>query len=1012
MKYGILCWFCLNAVCVKAQSFRYKTYSTKDGLSSNIVLYAVKDDSGFLWIATGNGLNRFDGNAFDHFFNNPADSTSIASNEINNVFIDSKKNLWVTTMAGLSLYHSPTQTFSNYAPDTLVMPTIGHLYPAIAEDHYGKIWLGGWYDLLLFDTATKKFTSSGWSTFADKVKPANGNHSRVVVLGIQPKSTHEFWVLTTYGLFSVHTKNLQFRFHPFTEVKDYYGCQLNYVEKDGSVWIGTYNNGIISYNPGNDKWTRFTTPVEYRVHAGWDWAYGITQFSGDTLMYCSQKTVLFLLRGQSIITNKLLNETGSLNAGSYLYNIIKNGNNYWLLSGAGITKMYPAKEIFTLVKNPGLRMVGKIFPLQEPGTFITGNDSAKRVFMFDEQKNKVELVVEENGQPLKAYLSSFKIVNNETSLLCTDENLYRYNRLTNTATLVPLPSNRFANNPRWVRNIVTDHKQKAWIRLRRQGIVEYDLKKNTAEYLSIIPQKEQTTFCSMYFDTVANELWVGVENQGMYLYNTITKKTTHYLFNIAPSQKGATINALCGGVKGILYASDVNYGLFAINTVTKKFVRYTAYDGLANNNGNFICKDAAGNIWISHTEGISRFDTVSKIFSNYPELKEAAVYASFLNTDEKGNVLLPSPEGFYRWNVNSFAGSKPVGKLYTRNVFTPEHSLPINDVYDFPPGQNNIGFQFGYLLFDDEGPDDHRVIFLQYQLNKGEWVNLKNENTISFSTLAPDKYVLNVREKNNPSQVLTIRFIIHPPFYKTWWFLLASGLFCAGMVFFLFKRRLASVKKRAAFKQKIAETEMMALRAQMNPHFIFNCISSIDNFILDNDKDNASSYLNKFAKLIRNILDNSINEVIPFWKDWETIKLYLELEQLRSNGRFSYSLHADEDLLNGHYKIPPLIIQPYIENAIHHGLNALTGKAGILTIEARLKGQALEYSIQDNGIGRKKAAEKASLSPSHQSYGLQLTQERIGLFNEQKENNVLIADQYDNNGAPAGTRVAVVLKKI
>lgn len=232
----------------------------------------------------------------------------------------------------------------------------------------------------------------------------------------------------------------------------------------------------------------------------------------------------------------------------------------------------------------------------------------------------------------------------------------------------------------------------------------------------------------------------------------------------------------------------------------------------------------------------------------------------------------------------------------------------------------------------------------------------------------------------------------------------------AAVVTSIFRYRLDTIKKQSALKQKVAETEMMALRAQMNPHFIFNCISSIDNFILGNEKEKASNYLNKFAKLIRNILESSKTEVVPFWKDWETLQLYLELEKLRSNGKFTCNTYASEALLKGHYKIPALVIQPYVENAIHHGLMQRDDSNGQLTIIADIKNEVLCFTIQDNGIGRKRSAQlRQTNTVQHNSYGMQLSEERIALFNQSKENNITVTDLTDEDGIAKGTLVEVRL---
>jgi ligand-binding sensor domain-containing protein len=1003
MKYGILFCMCLQFALASAQTFQFKTYTTKDGLSSNNVSYAIKDDKGFLWIASNNGLNRFDGNAFDHFFNNPADSTSIASNEIHNLFIDSKKQLWVTTMAGLSLYHSHTQTFSNYAPDTTIISKIGSSYPGIAEDSKGNIWIGCSYGLLVFNPATKKFSNSGWASFADKVKPADANHSRVVVLCVKDKNNKEFWLMTTYGLFSVHTESKDFRYYPYPGIKDYYGCQLNYIDDQGQLWIGTYNHGIISYNPATDRWAKHTTPTYKKLQPNWDWAYGITQFSGDTLLYCSQKEPVFIKKNQtaaSVIEDSSL--THIFPRKGYV-NFIKDGNRFWLLSYTGITKVFPSTKIFSLNAADQFQFPGRINQIAGKENVIALSDLTRPGILYNLQTNQVQAIKDNTGKPLNGDLFTAKKISGDAYFLVTNKALYRYKESSNTARNIILPGKIHTDNPYALRNIEYKHSS-TWIRDRLQGIIEYNNLSGDIRYLDIGKSSKTPTYSSMLYDSVKQELWIGMENNGVYIYNTLNKKSTHYPFNIPPSQKGATFTAMAKGNGETIYAADYNYGLLAINTNTKKIQRYSSFDGLASNTCNFLCKDATGNIWLSTTEGLSRFDTATKTFSNFPELKEATVYASFISAGENGHLFLAAPKGFYRWNADNFVATKTTGKLYIRNVTLGDKAIGIDSSFRLCHDENNLSFQFGYRCLDAEAKP-----VLLYQLNNGEWLPLSNENKVSFSNLSPNQYVITVKEKNDSSQVLLIRLIIQPPFYKTWWFLLLAALLVAVIVFYLFRRRLQTVKKQAALKQKVAETEMMALRAQMNPHFIFNCISSIDNFILDNDKDNASSYLNKFAKLIRNILDNSKNEVVPFWKDWETLKLYLELEQLRSNNKFSYTLQADEGLLSGHYKIPPLIIQPYIENAIHHGLNPLTDRKGELFLKAALKDTILEFTITDNGVGRKKAAVKDSVSPSHQSYGLQLTKERIHLFNEEKGNDISIKDLYDEHGNPMGTTVVVLL---
>ncbi len=239
---------------------------------------------------------------------------------------------------------------------------------------------------------------------------------------------------------------------------------------------------------------------------------------------------------------------------------------------------------------------------------------------------------------------------------------------------------------------------------------------------------------------------------------------------------------------------------------------------------------------------------------------------------------------------------------------------------------------------------------------------------------------------------------------------LISAVFIFSILYYQRSRRNEIETKKIK-----AELENEVLRAQMNPHFIFNSLNSIENFIMKNEKRLASDYLNKFARLIRMILDSSLNGVVPIAKDMEALQLYIDLEQLRFNNKFSYSTIIDPILLNGDYKIPSLLIQPYVENAIVHGLSHSDDLNLFLSVTAQLKNNNIIYTITDNGIGRLQAAiYKEQNKPFYKSVGLHITEERIKNFNRHpgKDESVLITDLYNSDGTSAGTKIEITLKAV
>jgi len=222
-------------------------------------------------------------------------------------------------------------------------------------------------------------------------------------------------------------------------------------------------------------------------------------------------------------------------------------------------------------------------------------------------------------------------------------------------------------------------------------------------------------------------------------------------------------------------------------------------------------------------------------------------------------------------------------------------------------------------------------------------------------------------------------------------------------------QQLESEKTKSELQQQATDLEMQALRAQMNPHFIFNSLNSINRFILQNNRQQASEYLTKFSKLVRMILQNSQASLITLESELESLQLYLEMEALRFNYHFAYKISVPKNLDIDMLKVPPLIIQPYVENAIWHGLMHKEEK-GQLDIEVSQENNYLFFKITDDGIGRKQSAALASKSATkHKSMGLRITADRIAMMEtaNEIESPVTINDLVNADGSAAGTEVII-----
>lgn len=306
-----------------------------------------------------------------------------------------------------------------------------------------------------------------------------------------------------------------------------------------------------------------------------------------------------------------------------------------------------------------------------------------------------------------------------------------------------------------------------------------------------------------------------------------------------------------------------------------------------------------------------------------------------------------------------------------------------------------------------------------FRLNQDSvWLQL-NEGNVNLAKLAPGDYILQVTGSNdsgvmNPTGD-TLYISILPPYYQTWWFRL---LLIAGVVLIVFiiqrnriKRIRHEEKLKTEFNKQLAQAETKALRAQMNPHFIFNSLNSINSFVIDQKHEMASDYLIKFSKLIRLILDNSRSETISLEKELETLRLYVLLESARFDNKFICVFHIFEDVNINSIMIPPMLLQPFVENAIWHGLMQKDGE-GTITIDIKkTEEEYLNISIIDDGIGRARAAELKSKLATHKSHGLKVTSQRIDMINKLNSTGaqVNIFDLKDDQGNATGTKVEVII---
>lgn len=288
-----------------------------------------------------------------------------------------------------------------------------------------------------------------------------------------------------------------------------------------------------------------------------------------------------------------------------------------------------------------------------------------------------------------------------------------------------------------------------------------------------------------------------------------------------------------------------------------------------------------------------------------------------------------------------------------------------------------------------------------------------SKRTISYQSLAPGTYEFYVKaitdEGRDSTNEIRYRLRITPPFWRSWWFLLLLFLFLLGMGWGVLQMRFSAALKTREMEKRMVELESSALRAQMNPHFIFNVLGSIQSYMLDNDADAANDYLSQFAVLVRQALANARNPLISLAKEIDALRYYLQLECMRFNQSFSFEIIVGANIDCQHTLIPPLLVQPYVENAIVHGISELPIN-GTVKIEFAKKGNALICTITDNGPGITDTVEEET-NDDHESVGMLVTKERLQILNQshQVQSHVVVVDCNNQDPTQKGTKVILTL---
>ncbi|MDR6969191.1 ligand-binding sensor domain-containing protein [Flavobacterium arsenatis] len=436
--------------------------------------------------------------------------------------------------------------------------------------------------------------------------------------------------------------------------------------------------------------------------------------------------------------------------------------------------------------------------------------------------------------------------------------------------------------------------------------------------------------------------------------------------------------------------------------------RITIKNGLSNNNCRRIEVDDRS-LWIVTDDGFDIFDFKTKKVKNAAlNLCIKGITINDVFVDDK-TVGLATNQGVYYFNKNIIEDIN-LPKFRFTSILANGKKLNTSEDIVLKHNENNINIKFNTIHFKSLGNYNYEYRLKAY--DDTWYFQPSTTKNINYLALNPGQYKFEIRVKlgDNYTETQEINFLIKKPFWLQYWFIAFSILLFLGLLFLVYRWAEIKTKKSQELKEQLALSQLTALRSQMNPHFLFNVLNSVQGLIYSNQKNKATDYLGKFSDLMRKILDSSDKNEVTIEKEFETIDLYVSLEKARFEDDFEYKISFPENVDLSQYKIPSMIIQPFVENAIKHGLMHKEGQKR-LEIKAEILNDIWCFTIDDNGIGRKASEIINQKIKKHISFATKAIENRVKLINKTTDVTIDIEtiDKKSKLEEPLGTRIKIYI---
>ncbi len=995
-------------------------------LSSNVVTAIAQDKNGMMWFGTKRGLNSFDSYNFEEY--NHLDGI------INATITDIQPcndTLFIATEKGFCIYDMKNKVVTNFfaETDSLALPDNYIFHITKPLNHKITICTKG--GTSVYDLRTKQFN----------IPKINNYFPNYEVRQIEyVESNDSWWLATSQGLVRYQEEHQSIRH--FYYMKDEENTLLNnnlrcmFKVDDSKIFIGT-SNGLCLLDVNDEHIERIDLNALTNYKSKKIDISKIIAFDEDEIMISTYTDGLYIYNYEKKTATHIskFNRRNAI-SDNYVFDVFKDINgSVWIATFAGLNRFENNLANFSTVSlfENGYILSINYFLEMDENTFLIGTESGIKVFDINDQSIK-DFKTYFNSK--EDYFDTFYVycfyLDKEGRLWVGTRNdgLFIYDiksdKVINVAEEYDIPNLTHAV----VRGIECDSYGNYWI-ATNIGLCRIDMKNKEYTFYNYEKKNKKSLPYDDLFDLmlVDDALYV-TSGDGLAIYSYETDDFTRYYI---PDTliKGDVVNNnalfdIVDGGNGRYYIGSYSSGMLAFNPETRTFKTSKINENLGIM-VYAIIPDENGFLWASTSKGIIKYSLSTKTMTIYDKRDglqgNEFVPNAFLRSSN-GTLFFGGYSGFNYFKPKDIQLEKKdpkviVTKLQThtgKNYRYLNHGDTIHLTYK----DNSFEVYFATLNLLRNNMVKYSCMLDNYD---NEWTSYNSAHRyVDYNKLRPGTYVFKLKAANEVNKwtedAVELTIIIHPAWYQKAVFKIAVILLFAIIVFVIFRHRSKIVLQKREQRRKINELEMQmaqlkqkTLQLQMNPHVIFNTLNSIQQYIIDHDIDKAVSYLSSFSKLMRRILNNSNERFVPLSDEMEAVSLYLELESMRLGNRFNYEITIDSELDAKNIEIAPLIIQPFVENAIIHGLVPKKENCFLKIALSKVGEGKMLCVIEDNGVGRKYSEKIKQKNGAHKSYGMSITRRRLEMLSRISNDDfsVDIIDLQNKNGEPCGTRVNMVI---